>query len=119
MKLVLVHQLMILCAILLSTLMTCTKSDNDEGNLKNSKSSKERSRFNATTAMNDSNIVLPRVGKFIPAIGSRNIITVPSNCPPGQQKDRNGRCRVIMLVIFAFFSAQILIISFFQIISRE
>lgn len=40
------------------------------------------------------NIVMP--DRFIPQIGSRNIITVPTYCPEGQRKDSKGRCRTVM-----------------------
>lgn len=34
--------------------------------------------------------------EFIPQIGSRNIITVPTYCPKGERKDSKGRCRTII-----------------------
>lgn len=40
-------------------------------------------------------IVMP--DEFIPQIGSRNIITVPTYCPTGQRKDSRGRCRTIIM----------------------
>ncbi|XP_018345967.1 PREDICTED: uncharacterized protein LOC108750751 isoform X1 [Trachymyrmex septentrionalis] len=40
------------------------------------------------------NIVMP--DRFIPQIGSRNIITVPTYCPEGQRKDSRGRCRIVI-----------------------
>jgi len=40
------------------------------------------------------NIVMPDM--FIPQIGSRNIIAVPTYCPEGQRQDSRGRCRTIM-----------------------
>ncbi|XP_071554703.1 uncharacterized protein [Temnothorax nylanderi] len=40
------------------------------------------------------NIVMP--DEFIPQIGSRNIIALPSSCPAGQREDSRGRCRTVM-----------------------
>lgn len=40
-------------------------------------------------------VVMP--DEFIPQIGSRNIITVPTYCPAGQRMDNRGRCRTIIM----------------------
>ncbi|XP_011881636.1 PREDICTED: uncharacterized protein LOC105569629 [Vollenhovia emeryi] len=40
------------------------------------------------------NIVMP--DGFIPQIGFRNIITVPTYCPEGQREDSRGRCRTVI-----------------------
>ncbi|XP_072755823.1 uncharacterized protein [Anoplolepis gracilipes] len=39
-------------------------------------------------------IVMP--DKFIPEIGSKNIITAPTFCPAGEKKDSKGRCRTVI-----------------------